>query len=88
MPRRVHDKVDVWDEGGWWEGTVTHVTKLRLKVQPIISQTIISARLQDARACLLWADNDWRKQRPGTAVLFSLQRDWYTYNVVRWGHNS
>ena len=74
MPRRVHDKVDVWDEGGWWEGTITHVTKLRLKVQPIISQTIISASLQDARACLLWADNGWKKQQPGIAVLLGPQK--------------
>ena len=76
VPRQVHDKVEVWDEGGWWEGTVTHVTKQRgsLKVQPNISKTIISARLQDARTGLVWADNEWSTRDPGElkSLLFSL----------------
>lgn len=66
-PRRLHDKVDVWDEGGWWEGTVTHVTKLRVKVQPTVSQNLISARLQDTRTCLEWADNEWKVKIGGKA---------------------
>lgn len=67
VPRQVNAKVEVWDEGGWWEGTVTHVTKQRgsLKVQPTISKTIISARLQNARTGLVWADNEWKTRDHG-----------------------
>lgn len=65
IARRLHDKVDVWDEGGWWEGTVTHVTKLKVKVQPTVSQNIITARLQDVRTGLVWNDHTWQAKTAG-----------------------
>lgn len=64
-PRAVHDQVDVWDEGGWWEGVVTHVTKLRLKLLPSVNKTLLSARLQDARTGLLWTGQEWKPRESG-----------------------
>lgn len=53
-PRRLHNKVDVWSEGGWWEGVVTHVMQTQVHVKLTASGHTLIASIQDVRTNMTW----------------------------------
>lgn len=66
MVRSMHDEVDALDDGGWWEGRVTQVGKQRYKVQPFISNTLLTVKRADVRTGVVWSAGDWSlRQAPG-----------------------
>ena len=62
--RAVHDVVDAFDDGGWWEGRVTEVLKARYKVQPLVSSHVLSVKKGDIRSGVVWDQNQWRLRQP------------------------
>ena len=62
--RAVHDDVDAFDDGGWWEGRVTEVLKARYKVQPLVSTHVLSVKKVDIRSGVVWDQNQWRLRQP------------------------
>lgn len=67
---QVHDKVEVWDEGGWWEGIVAQVLKTTVKVHITNGMFVISAALHNVRSRPDGADSS--KQAPATGKLHIL----------------
>ena len=59
LVRSVHDEVDAFDDGGWWEGRVTQVGKQRCKVQPFISNTLLTVKRADVRTGVVWHGPGW-----------------------------
>ena len=59
LVRSVHDEVDAFDDGGWWEGQVTQVGKQRCKVQPFVSNTLLTVKRDDVRTGVVWDGRDW-----------------------------
>lgn len=68
--RSLHDEVDALDDGGWWEGRVTQVLKQRCKVQPFISNTLLTVKSEDVRTGVVWGAQGWSaRQAAGEIVL-------------------
>lgn len=65
----MHDEVDALDDGGWWEGQVTQLGKQRYKVQPFISNTLLTVKRADVRTGVVWNGRDWSLRQ--TAGQFS-----------------
>ncbi len=59
-PRGVHDRVDFWFDGGWWEVEV--VANEAEPGQVVIrdpSRVVRFVPLEDLRASVLWIDGSW-----------------------------
>ena len=62
--RAVHDDVDAWDDGAWWEGSITQALKARYKVQPFASPTILAVPKGNVRTGVVWDGHDWQVRQP------------------------
>ena len=72
--RNLHDDVDALDDGGWWEGRVTQVLKQRCKVQPFVSNALLTVRREDVRTGVVWDAQGWSaRQAAGEDVLRAVQ---------------
>lgn len=60
----MQDDVDAFDDGGWWEGRITHTLKARFKVKPFISANIFSVKKEDVRTGVTWDGRDWKLRQP------------------------
>jgi len=62
--RAVQDDVDAFDDGGWWEGRITHTLKARFKVKPFISANVLSVKKEDVRTGVAWNGREWKLRQP------------------------
>jgi len=60
----VQDDVDAFDDGGWWEGRITHTLKARFKVKPFISANVLSVKKEDVRTGVAWDGREWKLRQP------------------------
>ena len=60
----MQDDVDAFDDGGWWEGRITHTLKARFKVKPFISANVLSVKKEDVRTGVAWDGSDWKLRQP------------------------
>ena len=65
--RRMNDDVDAFDDGGWWEGRITHVLKAKYKVKPFNSTTLTVSK-EDVRASVVWDESKWKLRQPDWKV--------------------
>ncbi len=62
--RAVQDDIDAFDDGGWWEGRITHTLKARFKVKPFISANVLSVKKEDVRTGVAWDGREWKLRQP------------------------
>ena len=60
MPRSVHDKVDLWFDGGWWEvAVVPGEAEPGCATVHDPNGTVRPAPLEDLRTSIIWSDGTW-----------------------------